>query len=165
MSYREEMKQMIMGLLTKMPPENEKLDRAIRKVYAKALEEAKQTGGSIESMTYEVLEGIEEALSIYPELIESTLQRSAFLMADLLHHSAKVDIAKREKRLACAKDALDEVIKAEKMHLMESLDAFKAYAQDHQYVQFEKSLDFTASTITHYVLKLAGEMMYNHEDD
>jgi len=163
MSYREDVKQMIEKLLEEMPPEEGKIDREIRKVYAKALEEAKQTGASVESMTYEVLEGIGEGLSKSPELIEPTLQRISLIMADLLHHSARTDIERREKHLAFAKDALAETVEAEKMHLMESLEAFRAYAQEHRYSELQKSLHVTSSTIMQHVLKLAGEIMYNHE--
>jgi hypothetical protein len=157
------MKLEIEKLLEQIPPHEKQIDRVIRRVYARALEESKRTGSSIESMTYEILEGIENGLSSSPELIEETLQRASLLIADLLHHSAKEDIAKKERKIALAKAALLQTVEAERQHLMESLDAFRAYAQEHQYREFQKSLHVTSSTIMQYVLKLAGEIMYNHE--
>jgi hypothetical protein len=163
MSYRDDVRQTIEKLLEEMPPKEGKIDREIRKMYAKALEEAKQTGASVESMTYEVLEGIGEGLSQAPELIEPTLQRASLLISDLLHHSAIEDIAKKEKRLAFARDALNETIEAEKIHLVESLEALRNYAHEHNYREFQKSLHLTSSHIMKNVLKLAGEIMYNHK--
>jgi dienelactone hydrolase len=163
MSYREDVREAIVKLLEQMPPEEGYIDREIRRVYAKALEEAKLTGASVESMTYEVLEGIEEGLATYPERIEPTLARAARVIADLLHHSATEDIARQKKRLTHAKRALEQTIEAEKTHLMESLDALHAYANDRHYPRLQESLYQTQSMVKEHILKLAGEIMYNHE--
>ena len=164
MSYRDEIKVMIENVLESTTPSRRaSIDRVIKKMYAKALEETKRSGASVESMTYEILEGIEAGLLSSPEEMEASLERASCLMADLLHHSAQEEIKRKQRRIDFAKEALSETIEAEKMHLIESLDAFRAFAREHRHQKFQKSLHMTGSSMMKYVLKLAGEMMYNHK--
>jgi len=138
MSYREEIREMIAEHLKNRPLKEGSVDRIIRRVYANALEETKRTGGSVESMTYEILEGIGEGLSSYPKEVEPTLQRSMHMMLDLLTHSARVDIRKKERMLQAAQNALREAKAIERASLHASLDALRAYAHEHRYGQLEK---------------------------
>jgi cellobiose-specific phosphotransferase system component IIA len=116
----------------------------------------------VESITYEILEGIEEGMREAPERIEPVLQEASRVMTEILHHSAQEDICRQQKRLIHAKTALEETIEAEKLHMLESLKTFEGYAKERAYHHFEKSLLEVGHKVMRYVVKLAGEIKYNH---
>jgi len=161
MSYRDDVREKIIRILETMPDETKAFERVIRQVYAQALEEAKRTGHSIESITYEVLEGVEEGMETAPHRIEEMLEKASLIMADILQHSAQEDIVRRYRRIIFAREALEETIEAEKRHMMESFDAFSAYAQTRGYRRFGENLYRIGSTMMQQIEKLVEEIVYN----
>jgi len=135
--------------------------KTVRKVYAKALEEAKVTGYSVESMTYEILEGLEEGLQCSSKEAEPYLQHASEIMLDLLHHSAKEDILSRHRQLMFAKKMLDETFEAEKNHIAETFNILRSYSASHGYRKFEKSLVQMEVMMMQHIEELAGEIKYN----
>ncbi len=136
MSYRQLMKEE----MEKMSSNRTLFEKKLRKVYAQALEEAKRTGYSIESMTYELLEGMEEGLPLSSSEKESSLLHASKIMLDLLQHSAAEDIDRSERRLQVAQEALHESMESEKRHIQQTLETFKEYSHAHGHQKWEAAL-------------------------
>jgi len=140
MSYRQAISEEIRTLQPRLLKEEKLLQRVIGRWYARALEEAKRTGGSIESLTYEILEGIEDGFAEHPEKIESVLPVASHVMTDLLEHSIKEDILRHQRKVAFAQKALEEVKQTQQLHLQASFETLKEYAKEHHYTLFEEHL-------------------------
>ena len=154
MSYKNELIIMIQRV-----PEKESIEEyrarileKLKTLYLKALRESKKTGLSVESITYEILEGLEEALrqhKIEKKEIEQTLQLAAESITDLIHTCAREHIRESHRNLLLATRKLQDTIEAEKGYLLESMEAFMAYAKDHTHRQFEKSLSGITKRLNH----------------
>ena len=162
MSYREVIAEEIEKLQGNISSRKKQYEMIIRRQYDKALEEAKATGHSIESITYELLEGVERGMRVNPDAVEEALALASEVMVDLLHHSAVEDIARKQKQLMFAKAALEETVEREKSHLQDSLETFRVYAQEHGHHRFVRHMSHMEKMIGVYMGKLAGEIKYNH---
>ncbi len=156
MLYRQQISKEISSLNRDLSQSKQEFKKIVRFWYAKALEEAKSTGHSIESITYEVLEGVEDGLKDKKDIIEDGLSYSVDIIIDLLHHSALSDIQKHQKRVEYAKNALEEKISSEKANLIDTLETFKDYAKDNSHKRFEQDLQKIAVEIEEYIHKLKG---------
>ncbi|NPA59454.1 MAG: hypothetical protein GXO30_03145 [Epsilonproteobacteria bacterium] len=156
MLYRQEISKDISKLDVNSSSFKKEFEKVVRYWYAKALEEAKATGHSIESITYDILEGIEDGLKDSSFSVEDGLSYSVDIMVDLLHHSALLDIAKYEKRVYYAQEALKEKLTAEKSNLLDTLETFKVYAKDNNHLTFESCLRNISLQIDSYIKKLKG---------
>ena len=162
MSYRIDICEKITAALQESPYNEKTIEKTIELFYLQVLKEAKITGHSVESVTYEVLEGIEEGLTTKPEKVEETLKHASRQMADIIHQSAKVTICEKKRKVHFAKVELRETIEAEKAHLAESLEAFRHYAREKSYQNFEMSLHEREKEIAGYIQKIADKFQYNH---
>lgn len=140
--------------------DNVKTMAIIEKMYEKALEESKKTGQSIQTITYEILEGIEEGYASAPERVEPILQNATAIIAEVIDHSAKERIKKQHQQFILAQEALLETIEAEKAHLGDSLEAFEHYAHDHQHGHFKQSLYMTEVNILKKIHFLSNMLQY-----
>ena len=143
MSYRDEIRTGVAELssLDNSKQLEMQIDEMIRSIYTKALNESRKTGQSIESITYEILEGLEEALNaIHKNRVEELLQTASKTITDVIHQCAQENISHKNKNVQQAIDTLHDTIEAEKAHLLESMEAFKAYAHDHTHTLFAKNL-------------------------
>lgn len=143
MSYKDE----VIRQLTNISSQNDSksvaddITRMVENIYTKALLESKKTGQSVESITYEILEGLEEGLNtIHKTEIEKVLQNASHIITDVIHKCAQENILQKHQNLKRASEILDETIEAEKAHLLESMEAFKAYAHDHTHTLFADNL-------------------------
>ncbi len=159
MSYKEEIMSMIEQIKKGEERGIEKITQAVAKVYQKALEEAQKTGQSIESITYEILEGLEEQLGsrFDKEKMAQLLHAISQKMTQIIHTFAQNRICHSEKNLQIAKERHAETVERERAHLHESMEAFKAFAADHAYETWKKKLhelekrisDLLSSLTTH----------------
>jgi len=156
MLYRQKVSQDISSLDGEFSQIQQEFKRIVRFWYAKALEEAKSTGHSIESITYEILEGVEDGFRDKQEMIEDGLSCSIDIIIDLLHHSALLDIQRHQKRVDHAQNALKEKIASEKANLIDTLETFKHYANDNRHIKFADSIKKIASKIEDYIDRLKG---------
>lgn len=129
MSYKNSIKTEI-GTAMLENPDTDVIDTILEPIYSRALEEAKITGQSIESITYEILEGLEEALCSQNRQIAHALEDAAEKMADIIHRNAKEDIAHHQKLTQIAQERLAERIDTEKAHLHELSEALHRYADE-----------------------------------
>ena len=128
-------------------PEDQTYEKAIldrlETLYTKALRESKKTGLSVESTTYEILEGLEEALhqhGLDKTQVQTILHHASESITEVIHTCAQESVSHSHHNLMIATQKLQETIEAEKAHLLESMEAFRAYAKDHAHVDFEKKL-------------------------
>jgi len=146
MSYKEELKHEIASILSpSAKPQN--ISDILHTLYTRALEESKKTGQSVSSITYEILEGIEESHSQHLKHIETQLSQASVMIALIIYESALNNIEEKEKRLQQAKAQLIDTIELEILHLLESIETFEHYADDKSHTQFQQSLSKTKPDI------------------
>ena len=135
MSYKNTVKTEI-GTAMLENPDTDVIETILAPIYSRALEEAKITGQSIESITYEILEGFEEALCSQNPQISHALEKAAEKMAHIIHRNAEEDIAHHQKLTQIAQERLEEHIDTEKAHLYELSEALRHYADEksHRYL-------------------------------
>ena len=146
MSYKEELKHEIASILSPSSKLHDISD-TLHALYSQALEESKKTGQSVSSITYEVLEGIEESYAQHVEHIETQLSHASVMIALIIYESAQNNIEEKEKILQQAKAQLIDTIELEILHLLESIETFESYADDKSHTQFQQSLSKTKSDI------------------
>jgi len=160
MSYKSEIKYQIEMALSSESQDEVKAIAIIEKIYEKALEESKKTGHSIQTITYEILEGIEEGYASAPERVEPILQNATAIITEVIDHSAKEKIEKQHQQFILAQEALLESIEAEKAHLGDSLEAFEHYAYDHEHHHLKQSLHLTEVNILKKIYFLSNMLQY-----
>ena len=155
MSYKEELKDEIASILS---PDVQQQDISVilHTLYTRALEESKKTGQSVSSITYEVLEGVEESHYEHREHIENQLIHASSIIALIIYKSAQKSIEEKEKKVQQAKAQLIDTIEMEILHLLESIETFESYAQDKSHSQFKQSLSKTKSDILDNIDTLKG---------
>ena len=146
MSYKEELKDEIVSISSPHVQQQD-ISGILHTLYTRALEESKKTGQSISSITYEVLEGLEESHYEHREHIEKQLSHASVMIALIIYKSAQKSIEEKEKKLEQAKAQLIDTIELEILHLLESIETFESYAQDKSHTQFKQSLSKTKSDI------------------
>jgi transcription initiation factor TFIIIB Brf1 subunit/transcription initiation factor TFIIB len=151
MSYKDEIKTKLAEL--SFSDDNKGLEThindIIKTVYRKALDESKKTGQSVESITYEILEGLEESLnSMHKNRVEDLLHSASQTITNVIHRCAQENISHKNKNVQRAINHLQDTIEAEKAHLLESMEAFKAYAHDHTHTLFAKNLHHLQEKLT-----------------
>ena len=158
MTYKDEIKTEIETMLKN---NNEsKVIPYFKILFKKALEESKSTGQSVESITYELLEGLEEAYTLQQEKIEDILQKASQVIIDIIHDSAKNNITKKHQKVNSALDELINTVEFEKYNLKESLDAFKHYALDHNHKNFKENLINLELSVIKRINKLSNMIKY-----
>ncbi len=152
MSYKEEIREKIMAIDVPQRPYEDAVNEIIEDVYKRALQEAKVTGQSVESVTYEILEGIGEALEDKNELI---LQNATDKITKIIHDSAHNCINLSAKKAHHANLQFEETFEREKEHLKESLDAFKAFAKEHSLSKLTMHLTKTEASVKSLIHSLS----------
>ncbi len=152
MSYKEEIREKIMAIDVPQRPYEDAVYAIIEDVYKRALDEAKVTGQSVESVTYEILEGIHEALHDKNEMI---LQNATDRITQIIHDNAHNCIDMSAKRAHNAHLQFQETLEREKAHLTESLDAFRAFAKEHALHKLTLHLKKTDESIKSLMYKLS----------
>lgn len=160
MSYKSEIKHQIEMALENESQDDVETMAIIEKMYEKALEESKKTGHSVQSITYEILEGLEEGYASAPQRVEHILQNATTIIAEVIQQRAKEKITKQHKKVTLAQEALLESIEAEKAHLDDSLEAFEHYAHDHKHAHFKQSLHETKINILKKIHFLSTMLQY-----
>ncbi len=147
MSYKDEMRKEIDNILNYRESNIEYFYSYIENLYEKALYESKKTGHSLESVTYEILEGLEEYCKVHPQEIEEILENCSIIIINIVHEAALKSLEKKNQKIIQAKLQLIETLEAEKSNLMETLHTFKSYAKENTHSSFQKSLHQTESDI------------------
>ncbi len=162
MSYKEEVKAKIGAISAGEEDYEAQVTNVVKDVYSRALTEAKITGESVESVTYEILEGIQEALL---ERHEEILHNVSEQMVQIIHDQANECIDVRHKKAKEAQIALEDTIEREKAHLNESLDAFRAFAKDKSLSRFSHYLQDMETHVKGLMHTLSQKIISrNHEN-
>jgi uncharacterized protein YutE (UPF0331/DUF86 family) len=154
MSYKDEIKTKLAELSSSNDSREleARINKTVQIVYTKALNESKKTGQSVESITYEILEGLEESLNtMHKNRVEELLHSASQTITDVIHRCAQENISHKNKNVQKAINHLHDTIEAEKAHLLESMEAFKAYAHDHTHKIFAKNLHHLQEKLTQMI--------------
>ncbi len=157
--YRQEMKTCIEKLL-KEKPEDEALKTAVERVFGKALDESRLVGESIESVAYDMMEGVDEGLA-EEEQKETYLHHASELMIDAIHHKAVDQLCRDKKNILRAKAQLHETLEKEKERLQNAMEAFHHYAQDKHRMNLLKDLHKTEQKTVVLIHNLTEKFRYN----
>ncbi len=133
MSYHEEIRREIGTSWREHEGDEAEIVTAVEHVFSRALEEARVTGQSIESIVYEILEGVDEALGVRQEHKERILSAAVERMAKTMQQDAGRAVERSAEALRLARMRFDESIEREKAHLKEMLGAFLGFAQEKAY--------------------------------
>jgi len=151
MSYKEE----IIVLLTKG---EHTLQKDVVDIFEKALSHTKQTGQSLESIVYEILEGIEEGKKSEESLIESTDS-----IAHILLQHAEDEMDYSYKKYLMAEKAYQENIARQYAFVHELLETVTHYASDHDHKQLLKRCSDQRSSLMQHMNEIREKISYNHE--
>lgn len=141
MSYKDEIKVKLSSMLDSASKVSDGVIRQLlHEYYVASLKEAEITGQSIVSINYEILEGIEEAYHNKPNEVEEVLLHASVLMSSVLYEDSRKKIIEKERKLELAKDELQNTVRMEIWHLLESVETIEHYAQDNSHEQLEISM-------------------------
>ena len=135
----------------------------LEECYRKALYEAKKTGQSVESMTYEILEGVEEGSLLKPEYAEEVLENILDIISATLEESAQESIYRKKRKLYWAKMQLSETIETEQSYVTEAIEACRAYAKEKSLRTLEEQVHQYESKLSSHIYILADKIKYNGE--
>jgi len=161
MSYRRDIEKEITSLIDNKEKRPEKIAAAVETVFAKAIEESRLAGLSIESTGYEILEGIKEGLHGSEEDINEVLGYAIELMMKTALKSAGYHIDKRQKAFQIAKERLEESRESEKAMICELMETFRAYSEENSLSDLSKYLDETGKTVNSSMDSIAGSTLEN----
>ncbi len=157
MSYTDELYKEINHILNTDTPQKN-LYQYIETLYEKALYESKKTGQSLESITYEILEGIESSHILFSDDLEVVLHHCSLLMMQTLHSAALRSLKAKNQKIQQAKSQLLETLETEKSYLWEILHTFKNYAEENRHTHWKKSLHQTELAIINHITVLSKKV-------
>ena len=135
MSYKTDIKYKV--TLLKKDDFIYKLHALVKIEFSKALNDSKVTGQSIQSITYEFLEALEE---VFDSQKDETLEQLSSIMLDTLYTNANANIQKASDLLGRVEENFYEHIELEKFQLLELIETFKSYATERDLHTFSKNL-------------------------
>ena len=118
MSYKHDIKQQIEQSMKNSAYSKKSLTELIEDYYRNALYESKKTGQSIESMTYEILEGVGEGCLVQAECVEEVLEDILNIISKTIKENAQEHIYRKKRQLYWAEKQLSETIEAEQSYVM-----------------------------------------------
>jgi len=156
MSYKKDINVLIDEVLKENIDIDEKIFSSIKLIYTKAIEESQITGQSIESITYEIMEGAEQSLSNISEK-EKILNDIAKSILELLYINIKMAITKNKRKLLLASLNYSDTIEKEKDNLLASVDTLKKYAKDNNYLVFNNDLTLIEIKVSRWIEQIDKE--------
>ena len=153
MSYKEEFNLML-------EKEAFTIEEVIVIVFEKALSHAEKTGQSLESIVYELLEGIESHTGSNEFLIESI-----DLFTQVFLQNTRDTISHSYRKYKMAQKAHEENIHKQYALAQEILDTLSDYAKENQHPELLPRCDSKMMTLTEEMNELCKEVCYNHTLD
>jgi len=163
MSYKHDIQQQIEQSTENSDYGKKSLTELIADYYRNALYESKKTGQSVESMTYEILDGAGEGCASKAACAEELLEEMLDIISHTIHESAQEHIYRKKRQLYWAERQLTETIEAEQSYVMESLEACKAYAEEKSLKRLEEKLQQYESKLSDSIYILADKIKYTIE--
>ena len=156
MSYKKDINVLIDEVLKENIDVEEKIFSSIKLIYTKAIEESQIIGQSIESITYEIMEGAEQSLSNISQK-EKILNDIAKSILELLYINIKMAITKSKRKLLLASQNYSDTIEKEKDNLLASVDTLKKYAKDNNYLVFNNDLTLIEIKVSRWIEQIDKE--------
>jgi len=163
MSYKHDIKQQIEQSIKNSAYGKKRLTELIEDYYRNALYESKKTGQSVESMTYEILEGAGEGCLVKAGCAEEMLEDILDIISNTIQESAQEHIYRKKRQLYWAEKQLSETIETEQSYVMESIEACKAYAKEKSLKTLEERLQQYESKLSGSIYILADKIKYTIE--
>ena len=150
MSYKEE----VIILLKKG---EYTLQKGVVEIFEKALSHAKQTGQSLESIVYEILEGVEESKKGEESLIQSTDN-----LVHVLLENAKDEMIFSYEKYMKAEAAHIENIDKQYALADEFIETVADYAKEHSHQKFLQRCQEKKSLLMRHIDEISEKVGYNH---
>jgi len=163
MSYKHGIKQQIKQCIENSPYSKKSMTVLLEDYYHNALYESKKTGQSIESMTYEILDGVGEGCLLKPECVEEVLENILDIISNTIRESAQENIYRKKKKLYWAEIQLSKAIETEQSYIIESIEACKAYAKEKSLKTLEEQSRQYESKLSGSIYILADKIKYTNE--
>ncbi len=148
MFYKASIKSKIISISDESPDMSRKVIDSLKTVYEDAIGGAQKTGESIESITYEVLEGIEEGLMFKKLDIKDIFNRIVDEMVELVYDQAQENIYRSQIKKELAEEHFNEAVEKEKAHLLASMETFELYAKEKELPNVEKNLHVVETKVS-----------------
>ncbi len=162
MSYKDEIKYKV-GLLQKNEADFiHNLHQLLRVEYSKAIDEARVTGQSIQSITYEFLEAVEEALDSKQD---ETLDNITHIMIDILYTQANQKIQQSHAFVSFAQNEFHETLEREKAQLLELIDTFKLFAKEKSFQTFENNIYQKENLVLQWLKNISKKLNHKHKEE
>jgi len=155
MSYKKIIIDNILSSSNKIDLDDRVFD-SIKSIYIKAIEDSRKTGQSIESITYEIMEGVENSLDKL-ENKEEILNLVSKNIIKVLYSNIKTTILKSKQRALFANKKYYDTIEKEKDNLVISIETLKDYAKDNHYNNFEKNLKYMEIKVLQWIKQIDKE--------
>ena len=155
MSYKDDIKKEItLAYISK--DINKTIVDIVESIYLKALKESKITGESIESITYSILDGVEESLKENSkELLFSSIDK----IIDTLYLKAIKSFQERKEKISHMQTILYDTLNRDKEELKSIIHIINCFRKEKKLDNMESYLDKTESKINNLIknLNLKGE--------
>ncbi len=151
MFYKTRIKSQIASIKDESFDMNHQIMDLLQRIYDDAMTRARKTGESIESITYEILEGIEEGLMSKQLDSDDILNGVADTMVELIYDHAQENIRQSQIKKELAQEHFKEAIEKEKAHLLSSMETFQLYAREKEVPKFEKNLHVIEAKVLHKI--------------
>ena len=153
MSYKDDIKKEI-ALTYEYKEFNKSVEVIVENIYLRALRESKLTGESIESITYSILEGLDESLKENNKILIHT---SIDKMIDSLYIRAIKNLQNKKQELKNLKDSLKENFNKNKEELKEILFTIESFNKEKTIVELDSYLKSAKNRVNQLIEKLNKE--------
>ncbi len=164
MSYKKIIKEKIEALSEEEELENALL-QILQEVYNVAVKESERTGQSIESITYEVLEGVDEALRERELAFESILKSIVERMTGIVYANAEHNIQKNRYILFLATENFNDAVERQQHHLIDTLNTCKLYARENALHSIIDRLRDVEQRVMQWIELLDNPIQGGHNND
>ncbi len=140
MVYKNEIRDKIKTIIQKNSDTQATIVETIAHEFRHTLQLSKTSGISLRHITYSILEGVDEALSITPKDKDETLQKVSIVMVDVAYDVIKVDIEKIQSSPLNQEHMLEK-IESEKVTLEDISEGFEEYILEKGYHLLAQSME------------------------
>jgi len=158
--YEKEMRDTIAKLLQEKSTD-EAIEKAVSDIFGRALEDAKKAGISLESIIYEMMEGVEAGLEDANCFSESYLSHASEVIVATIHNEGMRKLAREEHKMHAAQQRFNDILALESSYLKDSIESFRQYAMDKHHNVLLGKLDRLEVKTVSILRKMAERFGYN----
>lgn len=141
MSCYEDTKKAVQQLFQEDRLNEKEILGIVEELFLKEIEMARKTGQRIDTILYEILDGVAESLeeSKYP--IEKILHKIFSVIVSALEESTKEEITQHHAHVKRAQTRLEDAVEREKNHLQEVFDVIETFSKERGFNHTDRGLD------------------------